>query len=437
MSPVCSRAGPSVAEPHHPAGDGTGAPSSTGPAAAATVGPVELLRRPHVSRLLFSALLGRLPTGMVPLALVLFTRESGADFARAGLLTAAYSLGACFGGPVLSRVMDARGQRGTLVLGGIVSSVALAAVPFAPGLAGLLVALVAGLMTPPLEPALRTLWPSVLPAREVPAAFAVDAAAQELVFVLGPLVVLLAQGFGDGGGLLAAAAVGVAGTWWFTASRVSRTWTPVREERHWLGPLRSARLCVLYIAVLLVGLTIGVPAVALVAYAESVSAPGWASWLVAANALGALAGGLAYSGRAPHRNPLRDLPFGLLTLVATYAALAWTPAQPPVMAVLTVLSGIGLPLTLTCVFQVVDRLAPVGTTTEAFAWLISAFLAGGSVGAFTAGALADGGSIGAAFLVAAGSSLAALVVAVPVLRGVPTPTATPSDVRGASGPHDD
>ena len=39
-------------------------------------------------------------------------------------------------------------------------------------------------------------------------------------------------------------------------------------------------------AVLLVGLTIGVPAVALVAYAESVSAPGWASWLVAANALG-------------------------------------------------------------------------------------------------------------------------------------------------------
>lgn len=401
------------------------------------MGPAQLLARPHVSRLLFSALAGRLPTGMVPLALVLFTRESGADFARAGLLTAAYSLGACVGGPVLSRVMDVRGQRGTLVLGGVLSSVALAAVPFAPGSLGLLVALAAGLTTPPLEPALRTLWPSVLPAREVPAAFAVDAAAQELVFVLGPLVVLLAQGFGAGGGLLAAAVVGVAGTVWFTASRVSREWVPVREERHWLGPLRSPRLCVLYVAVLLVGLTIGVPAVALVAYAESVSAPGWASWLVAANALGALAGGLAYSGQAPRRDPLRDLPLGLLTLVVTYAALAWTPGEPPVMAVLAVLSGLGLPLTLTCVFQVVDRLAPAGTTTEAFAWLISAFLAGSSVGAFAAGALSDGGSIGAAFLVAAAASLAALAVAVPLLRGVAAdPGARAASVRGASGPHD-
>ncbi len=403
--------------------------------ATGSVGPVELLRRPHVARLLSSALVGRLPTGMVPLALVLFTRESGSDFARAGLLTAAYSLGACLGGPVLSRVMDVRGQRGALVLGGVVSSVALATVPFAPGVAGLLVALVAGLMTPPLEPALRTLWPSVLPAREVPAAFAVDAAAQELVFVLGPLVVLLAQAFGDGGGLLAAAAIGVAGTVWFAASGVSRDWAPVRQGRHWLGPLRSVRLCVLYGAVLLVGLTIGVPAVALVAYAESVSAPGWASWLVAANALGALAGGLAYSGRAPHRDPLRDLPLGLLTLVVTYAALAWTPAQPAVMAVLAVLSGVGLPLTLTCVFQVVDRLAPVGTTTEAFAWLISAFLAGSSVGALTAGALSDGGAIGAAFLVAAGSAFAALVVAVPLLRGVGrVGAAGGASVRGASGP---
>ena len=401
---------------------------------ATPVGPVELLRRPHVGRLLCAALLGRLPTGMVPLALVLFTRDSGSDFARAGLLTAAYSLGACLGGPVLSRVMDVRGQRGTLVLGGVLSSLALATLPFAPGVAGLLVALVAGLLTPPLEPALRTLWPSVLPAREVPAAFAVDAAAQELVFVLGPLVVLLAQGFDDGGGLVAAAVLGVAGTWWFTASRVSRDWSPVRQERHWLGPLRSVRLCVLYGCVLLVGVTIGVPAVALVAYAESVSAPGWASWLVAANALGALAGGLAYSGRAPCRNPLRDLPAGLVVLVATYAALAWTPDHPAVMAVLAVLSGVGLPITLTCVFQVVDRLAPPGTTTEAFAWLISAFLAGSSLGAFAAGTLADGGSTGAAFLVASGSSLAALAVAVPLL-GVVAVGRPP--VRGASAPRAD
>ena len=67
---------------------------------------------------------------------------------------------------------------------------------------------VAGVATPPLEPALRTLWPSVLSPRQVPSAFALDAAAQELIFVLGPLVVLVAQLAGVGGGLVAAGVLG-------------------------------------------------------------------------------------------------------------------------------------------------------------------------------------------------------------------------------------
>ena len=149
---------------------------------------------------------------MVPLALVLFARDTGSGYGRAGLLTAAYSLGCCLGGPALSRVMDLRGQRPALVLGGVVSSLALAVLPWVPSGGALVVALVAGLATPPLEPALRTLWPSVLSPRQVPSAFALDAAAQELIFVLGPLAVLLAQLAGDGGGLVAAGVVGLLGT---------------------------------------------------------------------------------------------------------------------------------------------------------------------------------------------------------------------------------
>ena len=354
---------------------------------------------------------------MVPLAIVLFSRAEGEGYARAGLLTAAYTLGCCLGGPALSRVMDVRGQPATLVLGGVVSSVALGMLPLMPGGGALAVALLAGLATPPLEPALRTLWPAVLSPGQVPAAFALDAAAQELIFVLGPLVVLVAQLAGTGGGLLAAAAVGLLGTAWFASSPVSRGWRPrVHEDRHWLGPLRSRRLCVLYAAVAFVGLTIGVPAVALVAYAESVGARGAAPWLVAANAVGAFAGGVAYSPRAPHREPARDLLLGLALLAVTYAALSLVPSRVAVMAVLTVASGLGLPPVLTCVFQLVDRLAPAGTTTEAFAWLISAFLVGSSGGAAAAGALSDAARVGGAFLVAAASALVALGVGWLVVR---------------------
>ena len=398
---------------------------------ATALGPGALLRLPQVARLLFSALVGRLPNGMVPLALVLFARDTGSGFGRAGLLTAAYSLGCCLGGPALSRVMDLRGQRATLVLGGVVSSLALAVLPWVPAGTALVVALVAGLATPPLEPALRTLWPSVLSLRQVPSAFALDAAAQELIFVLGPLVVLVAQLAGSGGGLVAAGVVGLAGTAWFVASRASGAWVPpVHEDRHWLGPLRSRRLCVLYASIVMVGLTIGVPAVALVAYAETAGDRGLAPWLVAANALGALIGGVAYSPRAPHRDPRRDLLLGLAVLVVPYAALATVPSAVWVTGLLAVASGLGLPPVLTCVFQLVDRLAPQGTTTEAFAWLISAFLVGSSVGAAVAGALSDSGRIGEAFLVAAASSLVALAIARAVVRlGVEDPA-----LRGASTP---
>jgi predicted MFS family arabinose efflux permease len=263
----------------------------------------------------------------------------------------------------------------------------------------------------------------------VPSAFALDAAAQELIFVLGPLAVLVAQVAGAGGGLVAAAVVGVLGTAWFASSHASRTWRPsVHEDRHWLGPLRAPRLCVLYAAVALVGLTIGVPAVALVAFAESVGSRGAAPWLVAANALGALVGGVAYSPRAPHRPFRGDLLRGLAVLVVTYAGLAWAPRNVLLMGALAMLSGVGLPPVLTCVFQLVDQLAPVGTTTEAFAWLISAFLVGSSAGAAMAGSLSDAGRIGLAFLIAGISSFAALGVAAWVVidrpparrRGQPT-----------------
>ncbi|SDP52445.1 Predicted arabinose efflux permease, MFS family [Pedococcus dokdonensis] len=382
-----------------------------------SLSPAALLRLPQVARLLFAALVGRLPNGMVPLALVLFARDTGSGYGRAGLLTAAYSLGCCVGGPALSRVMDVRGQRSALVLGGVVSSAALAVLPWVPSGGAIVVALVAGVATPPLEPALRTLWPSVLTPRQVPSAFALDAAAQELIFVLGPLAVLLAQLTGAGGGLVAAALVGVGGTLWFVASHASRSWVPPEhEDRHWLGPLRSRRLSVLYSAIVLVGLTVGVPAVALVAYAESVGDRGLAPWLVAANALGALIGGVAYSPRAPHRDPRRDLLLGLALLVVTYAAQSAVPSSPWVMGLLTVASGLGLPPVLTCVFQLVDEFAPVGTTTEAFAWLISAFLVGSSIGAAAAGSLSDAGHIGGAFVVAGASTLFALAIARTVVR---------------------
>ncbi|SHN36017.1 MFS transporter [Cryptosporangium aurantiacum] len=391
---------------------------------AVPTSPFALLRRPVVARLLASSLLGRLPTGMVPVALVLFSRGESAGYGVAGLLAAAYTAGSAIGGPVLARWMDRTGQTRVIVGAGVACSVALALLPFVGTVGGIVVAVVAGVATPPVEPGLRAIWPTVLPAPDVPRVYALDAASQELVFVTGPLLVLVAGSFGSAGGLYAAAAIGLVGTLWFAAAPQSRGWRPEEvEERHWAGALRPPRLRRVYLGMLLVGLTVGTFPVAAAAFGEASGDRGWATWLVAANASGALIGGVWFSGRSERVSPGRVLPWLLCGLGVGYLPLAFVPTTSgvfPLALVLSVVSGLFLPLIITLVFLVIDRLAPTGTVTEAFAWLITAFLVGSSIGAAIAGALIAAVSVAAVFAVA---SAASLLGAVPMIRLLPRESA--------------
>lgn len=370
-----------------------------------------LLRRPLVARLLAASLLGRLPTGMVPVALVLFSRGSSAGYGLAGLLAAAYTAGAAIGGPGLARLMDRTGQSRTVVGSGVVSSLALGVLPLAGTVSGVAMAALAGLATPPLEPGLRALWPAVLPGPDVTRIYALDAAAQELIFIIGPLAVLAANAAGPAGGLVAAGVIGLLGTLWFASAPASRRWRPAElAERHWAGALRPHRLRRLYLGVLLSGLTVGTFPVAATAFGEAAGDRGWATWLVSANALGAFLGGVWFSRRSERVSPGRLLPWLLGFLGLAYLPLALLPTASwvlPLALALAVVSGVFLPPIMTCAFLVIDRLAPPGTVTEAFAWLITAFLVGASTGAAMAGGLVANTAVFTVFLLAGASSLLA------------------------------
>ena len=376
---------------------------------------LRVVRSRHAPRLLGSSLLGRLPTGMVALALVLLVRERGGGYAFAGVLAGVYAGGTAVGGPLLARLIDWTRQAPVLVGSALASAAGLALLAgFDPHRRALAVlgAAVAGLATPPLEPSLRALWPAVLPDQDaLHSAYALDAALQEVIFVAGPLLVLagIAVG-GPAGGVLAAALFGIAGAVLFATTGPSRDWRAVPTRRHWAGPLRSAPLRQLLAAVALVGATVGGFSVTITAYSEQAGVRSLAGWLIAANAFGALASGLFYSTRTPPADPARRLRLLVAALALGYAPLALT-LPPAGMAPLAVLSGLALPPLLTCTFILVDRLAPDGTVTEAFAWVVTAFLIGSSIGSAVAGTLADRAGPGTAFLVgAAYSVLAAPIV---------------------------
>jgi predicted MFS family arabinose efflux permease len=385
--------------------EGAGEPPGRG-------GALLVLKSPGAFRVLLSSLIGRLPFGTVPLALLLFARGNQLTLAAGGALVAVFTAGTAVGAPLLARAVDRYRQAPVLLGATALSTVGFALVAMggrgAFPVAMLGVAL-AGLGTPPLEACLRALWPDLLAPGLVRAGYALDIASQELIFITGPLITTGAVALaGPEAGLASAAVLQLAGTVVFATTPAARRWRGVAAERHWAGPLRRPAFVLLLVEVVLVGAAVGSVSVAVTAHAEAVADRSLAGWLLAAQAAGALAGGVAYA-RWPvdHR---RWLPLLAAGFAAGYLPLLLTPGIWA-MAPLMVISGMGLPPLLTAVFVSVDELVPEGTAAEAFAWTATAFAVGSAIGSALNGLLVDAAGVRAGFAfapVAAGLAAALL-----------------------------
>lgn len=350
-----------------------------------------LLRTPYFVRLLGSSWLGRLPFAMAAIAIPLTLREVGASYGFIGFAAGAFAVAAAIGSPVLGRIVDRVGQVRVLAPTAVIAAVGFAAIALAPQqrVIVLIGAVLAGAATPPLEPCLRVLWPDIVGKDRLERAYSVDSAAQELVFICGPLAVAACVAVvSPVSALWTAGALGLAGVVIFALAAPVRRWRAEDRLQDWLGPLRSKGLLVLLGAISGAGFAIGVLNVLVVSYAERHDVPGGAPMLLALNAGGALVGALTY-GAIKWRNEARQRAAGAAVgLVVGYGLLAIVPA-PPLMAVLMVLTGLFLAPMLTATFVLIGDLAPRGTTTEAFAWLVTLFACGSSVGSAVVGVVID------------------------------------------------
>jgi predicted MFS family arabinose efflux permease len=360
-----------------------------------------VLRAPQAARVLGASLIGRVPLGAAPLALLIFARDR-VSLAVAALFVAAYTGGVALGGPALARLADRWRQPPVLWLAVAGSTVGFAMVVVGPTWVQVVGAALAGLGAPPFEACLRVLWRDLLPPAAVPSAYTVDIAAQELIFVLGPL-----------------ATAGSVGTIWFATAPVVRHWRGEAAHRHWLGALRSVALRIILFAILLIGSAVGSVIVAATGYAEARGSTASAGLLIAAQAAGALIGGLAYTRLGPRARGWR-LPWIAGAMALTYVPLVLTPV-PGAMLALLLLSGLGLPVLLTVGFLTVDEVAPPGTAAEAFAWVGTAFAVGSALGSALTGWILDAsGTVRVGFVVGP----VALALAALTLTALPRRVAT-------------
>jgi MFS family permease len=210
-----------------------------------------LRQQPGWARPFGASLIGRLPESMISVALVLLVRSSAGSYLPAGLTAAGYGLGSACAAPLTGRGVDRHGPRALLLALVGVFAGALTALVFSAGHVPVAVtialAALAGVSRPPLESAMRALWPRVLETSSLSLAYTIDAVGQDLVWIGGPLLLsglLILDG--PRAALLGCAAASILGTLLYvrapaTGARVTTPRTPSAHRRAALAtPPRAA-----------------------------------------------------------------------------------------------------------------------------------------------------------------------------------------------------
>ncbi|MFG2210568.1 MFS transporter [Streptomyces sp. NPDC048638] len=375
----------------------------------------DVLALPYVTRLLAGAVIGHLPVAMAPLAILIAVRADGGSLRLAGVLAAAYGLAAAIGQPLWGRLLDRHGHRvaiGVTALASTAAFLALAVLdPAARPAWAAVIAAAAGLCTPPLEAALRVLWPHVVDSpNQRRAALALDACAQELVFIGGPLLVLGLDAVASTGLVLTAtAAIGLAGAALFLSAPPTRSWQPDLTRAHWLGPIRLPGLRALAAALFGAGISLGALNVVALAAGERHHAGYLSTMIPAALAVGSLTGGLLYGRRPWPSSPTRQL-----LLIGTGFLLGSLPMltdpAPALAIAVAVLPGLFLAPLLVTGFHALDVLVPRSTLAEASAWLIACLGLGQAAGTALAGLVPATAPAAAAAVAAGGAALGLLLL---------------------------
>lgn len=351
---------------------------------------------------------------MYSLGVLMHVRDTQGSYTAAGLVLASFSVGMAVAGPIVSRLFNRLGTfrvlTATLVIS--VTAFALLALLTVPLGGAIALAAVGGAAMPPVIPAVRTLYPKLAPSHLLTALFSLDAALQEVIWIIGPVAITLLVGaLGSGPALLVVIAIQVVGGLMFILTpRVRHLEIPPNRRRFGRVLSNPAVLLMTVTSLLMIGAFAAMEAAIVASFGDgSVLAGG----VLALSAFGSLLGGLAAGNRPITRwsMALRMLVVVAGFLLATILSGFWG------LSLALFLAGFGIAPALAAVSSVIAGSVPFSDTAEAYGWIGTGQLLGASVGSAAAGIAIDASGGHGGILVAAGIAVSAVLVAV-VFRGV-------------------
>jgi len=376
----------------------------------------ELLRTPGVARIIAAQLTARFPNGMTSLAILLHVEHVTGSYGYAGLVLAASSVGQAVSGPVTSRWMGRWGMRRVLSLTMIVCALAILAI----GLLDLPVAgfmafgLIAGLSTPPVQSAVRTIYPKMVNSRQLTPLYSLDASLQEIIWIIAPVVItFIATQIGTWEALVLIAVILVGGgTWFILSPEVGRVRIPRSKRRFGKVLTRPTVLLATIIGFLLIGACSAVEAGVVATFDHGGLEAGI---VLAVFSIGSLAGGLSF-GHVPMGPWAMARRMGIVAvgLVLTMFSLDiwWLSGT-------LFLAGIGIAPALAVLFAITSVSVKFSDTAEAYGWIGTGQLIGAAAGSAVAGFLIDAVEAPGAFIAAAGFAAAGAIVAIVCVRAFP------------------
>lgn len=377
-----------------------------------------LLKVPGVLRIVLSQLYARLPGGMLSLGLIIYVERITESYAIAGITVGAATLGISVAGPALSRWMAIFGIQTVLGVTSLLNVIAVISMAFIPAEPAWLVllGLLIGLTQPPIQTAARTIYPRLTPKKLLGRLFSLDATAQEIIWVVGPVVItLIAAQFGSLPILITIATIQATGSLWFIWNKeVALTKIPRTTDAY--GKVLKNRIVSImtFMGLLFIGSFAGLEVGAVAMFDEAI-----AGLLIAVFSIGSVLGGVFVGGRANSKYALSIL---IGVVLIGFAMILIFPANPYWVGLSLFIAGIGVAPTLGIMALTISGGTQPSEIAEAYGWQTTGQLVGISIGSALAGIAVDIIGPVAAFAVSVFFGIGTLMAALVAIRYIPAPS---------------
>lgn len=399
-----------------------------------------VLGDPKARAFTLAGLLARLPLSMTGLGIVLLISLTTGSFGRAGLVTACATLTAAVVLPWWGRRIDRIGQARVLIIAAVLAAVGLSAVTVTV-LAGMplwitcVAAVVGGLGATSAGSAVRARWTYRLRTHDAAllnTAYALEAVFDEVVFIVGPvLVTFLATTIHPAFALGVVVVLGLAGALTLAVQRGTEPPLALHttEKERSASRLSLSFLVPIMIACAALGALFGGMEVVVVAFAREQHILAYSGAILMLWATGSLIAGLVTGTILWKASPRRRFRVGAVLLAASVVPLLFVE-HPAAVAGLLLLSGLAVAPTLISSVALTQSCVPASRLTEALGWTSMGMATGVALGAAVIGWVIDGWGADGGFAAMVGVALL-LGAAVMTVRS-PKPAAV--QTRVTAGP---